>query len=258
MADGGSYIFSAAQAHAAARKLGIPAAYEAILLSSLVKGRWVQRLRRGLYAFADMLVPPFAIATRLVEPSAISHWSALNYHGLTEQIPQSVFALTPNKVVTPSMRAGAPAHPEKRHVWHILGVRYHYVTVKPEFYFGIEPVWISENFRVPMTDKERTILETFASPRLFGGIGEALSLVDQHMARLDLKRLIEYAVRYRKVSVAKRLGWALERAGIPQRTLSPLRKIPMAGLAILDPTRPRGGPVHPTWHIRENLAGKKL
>ena len=256
LADSGHYIFSAEQAHTALHKLEIPESYATVLLSSLVKGRWLQRLRRSLYALSDIQIPPFAIAARLVEPSAISHWSALNHHGLTEQIPQAVFAFTPVKVVTPSMRGGAIAQPKEHHAWHIGSVRYHYVTVKSEYYFGIEQVWINEQFRIPITDRERTVLETFISPRLFGGIGEALSLIDQNAARLDIKRLVDYAVRYKKASVAKRLGWALEREGILQKTLSPLRMIPLTGIAILDPTRPRGGHYNSRWQIQENLPGQ--
>jgi len=156
----GRYIFSTEEAHAAARKLGIRNNYESVLMTSLVQGGWLQRLRRGLYGIADVSIHPFAIATRLVEPSAISHWSALNHHGFTEQIPQSIFAMSPGKVVTPSMRSHSSRRPAERHAWRIGSIRYQYISVKREYFFGIEPVWISEHFRIPMTDKERTVLET--------------------------------------------------------------------------------------------------
>ncbi len=44
------------------------------------------------------------IATSLVSPSAIAHFSALAHHGLTDQIPQVISAITTRKVVVPSMR----------------------------------------------------------------------------------------------------------------------------------------------------------
>jgi len=37
----------------------------------------------------------FEIAMALVDPAAISHWSALHHHALTEQAPRRVFVLTP-------------------------------------------------------------------------------------------------------------------------------------------------------------------
>ncbi len=258
LADNGQYIFSTEEASTAAGKLGIPKNYENSLLGDLAQGKWLQRLRRGLYAIADVSTHPFAIATRLVEPSAISHWSALNHYGFTEQIPQTIFAMTSGKVVTPSMRAGSSNRPAARHVWEIGNSRYQFVTVKRDYFFGIEHVWVSEHFRIPMTDKERTVLETFASPRLFGGIGEALTLVEQNANKLNIKQLVEYAGRYGKASVAKRLGWALERAGISEKELTPLRKMPVTGIAILDPTRPRRGPSNSKWQILENLSGRTV
>lgn len=254
LTESGHSIFTAEQAHAAVRRLGIPETYETVLLSNLVRGRWLRRLRRGLYAIADVQVHPFAIATRLVEPSAISHWSALNHHGLTEQIPQAVSAITPTKIVTPSMREGKAS--SERHAWQVEGVFYQYMNVKREYFFGIENVWVSELFRVPITDKERTVLETFVSPRFFGGIGEGLSILEQQRDKLDLKRLVAYAMRYQKGSVARRLGWALEQAGVPDKTLAPLQRIKVTGMTILDPTRPKRGPCNSRWQIQENLPGR--
>lgn len=256
LADHGKYIFSTEEAQIAANKLDIPKSYESILLTKLTHGKWLQRLRRGLYALGDVSIHPFAVATRLVEPSAISHWSALNHHGFTEQIPQAVFAMTPQKVVTPSMRSVSSRQPPQRHRWEIGNTLYHYTTLKREYFYGIEQVWVSEHFRIPITDRERTVLETFASPRLFGGIGEALSVIDKYSDKLNIPRLIDYGERYGKASVAKRLGWALEGAGISEKMLSPLRKMPVAGMAILDPTRPRGGVHNPKWQILENLPGR--
>ena len=63
LADNGLYIFSTEEAHAAARKLGIRNSYESVLMTSLVQGGWLQRLRRGLYGIADASLHPFAIAT---------------------------------------------------------------------------------------------------------------------------------------------------------------------------------------------------
>src|SRR5579864_7938531 len=74
------FIFRMEDAHREARALGIKNLR--VLLSQLVRGGWLERLSRGLYAFstrrpASPQIPSFAIATALVKPSAISHWSAM-------------------------------------------------------------------------------------------------------------------------------------------------------------------------------------
>lgn len=261
LATQGLFIFTVADAKTQASKIGISDNYLSQILSHLERAGWIIRLRRGLYAGTGSLpggirVHPFAIATRLVEPSAISHWSAMSHHGFTDQIPHVVTAFTPQKVVTPTMRE-SKGKIAGRHVWEVAGIQYEYVSVIPAHFFGIEEVWVDEHFRVPITDKERTILDTFISPRLFGGIGEALQTLEEHVHALDLEKLMGYTVRYGKASVAKRLGWALQRLDARSEFLDPLQKIPVKGFRLLDPTRPRRGPYDKQWMIQNNLVGKR-
>lgn len=261
LANQGLFIFTVGEAKTAAAKMAISDNYLSQVLSHLSQAGWIIRLRRGLYAGTGSLpggvqVHPFAVATRLVEPSAISHWSAMSYHGFTDQIPHIVTAFTPQKVVTPTMRKSNPKIGRK-HSWDIWGTRYEYVTVMPDHFFGIEDVWVDERFRIPITDKERTVFETFVSPRLFGGIGEALATFEEHIHELDLEKLVGYAVRYGKASAIKRVGWVLERLDAPSEFVDPLEEIPIKGFRLLDPTRPRRGPYEKRWMIQNNLLGEK-
>jgi predicted transcriptional regulator of viral defense system len=242
-----------------ASRLGISEPYLRELLSRLVAGNWLIRLRNGLYAGTGTLpgggeIHPFAIATHLVTPSAISHWSAMSYHGLTEQIPQVVTAFTPKRFMTPSLRTRKKQRSGSKQGWEIGGVRYEFTITKPEFFFGIQEIWIDQNFKVPITDKERTMLEGFASPRFFGGMGEILGILNEHFQEFDLQKLVGYGVRYGKAAVAKRLGWALEREEALPDVLTPLEQIPISGYRMLDPTRPRSGPCVSRWMIQDNLS----
>lgn len=258
LASEGRYIFEVKDARSAASPLGVSDTYLPVLLSRLEDGGWLARLRRGLYAIEGGVpekvhVHPFAVATHLIPSTVISHWSAMSYHGLTEQIPQGVQAVTTHKVVTPSMRSGAGAPRPTKHAWVIQGIRYEYTTCKPEHVFGVADVWVDQHFRVPITDKERTMLEGFISPRLFGGMGEVLGILEEHVDELDLRKLVAYAQRYGKASVAKRLGWSLEQVGAPEEVLAPLRAMPVSGFRVLDPSRPDGGPYDKRWMIQNNL-----
>lgn len=257
LANEGRLVFSTPEARDLGLRAGIPQGYTPSLLNRMVQAGWLVKLRRGLYAMSTVAsgeigVHPFVIATRLVSPSAISHWSALSHHGLTDQVPRVVTAFTPKKVVTPSMRS-ADHSGLARHAWKIAGVAYEYVSVRKDHFFGIEQVWVDENSRVPIADRERTVLETFISPRRFGGIGVALRLIESHARQLQLDRLVEYTLRYGKISVAKRLGWALERAHVDESLLVPLLNMPATGYRALDPARPSRGPCDRRWMIQDNL-----
>lgn len=259
----GHIVFSSDEARRIGSRLGISAEYLRALIPQLARGGWLTRLRRGMYAVTgvlagDLHIHPFVVATQIVQPSAISHWSAMHHHGLTDQVPRGVSAITPRKVVTPSMRKPIDEYHQGHHAWVVGGIRYEYVNVKPEHFFGIAEVWVEQSFRVPITDKERTILDLFASPRSFGGMGEALAVIEERVRDIDVRRLVDYALRYGKGSVAKRLGWTLERIGVPDEIIAPLAAIPTSGFRILDPTRPHNGPCDKRWGIQNNLEQEML
>ena len=228
LADAGRYVFTTDDA-VGLRPGDVRPETVPRLLKSLADAGWIIRLRRGLYAGAGKLpgrvdVPPFAIATSLVKPAAVAHLSALARHGLTDKIPRVASATTPRKVVVPSMR-GARAL-EGPHVWHSAGLDFRYVVVAPKhFDLGVEMIWLGERFRVPISDRERTVLDLFAMPRLFGGLGEELRVLERAQGEIDVPRLVGYALRYGSVSVAKRLGWSLEATGAGPAVLAPLRDL---------------------------------
>ena len=114
-------IFSVDAAQPAANALGLSDSQLRWTLSHLARNGWLVRLKRGLYAVQPPLdgsdLHPFAVAAALVQPAAISHWSALSHHGLTTQIPPMVQASTTRKVVTPEMRQGRAHRPRGHAVW---------------------------------------------------------------------------------------------------------------------------------------------
>jgi len=262
LADAGLYVFTTDDAVELRPPDMRPAAVPR-LLKSLADAGWIIRLRRGLYAGTGRLpggvdVPPFAIATSLVKPSAIAHLSALAHHGLTDQIPRVISAITSRKLVTPSMR-GAAKGPEGQHVWHTVGLDFRYVTVVPErFELGIEMIWLDERFRVPITDRERTVLDLFAMPRLFGGIGEGLGVLDRAQGEIDVPRLVTYALRYGSIAVAKRLGWSLEATGTSLAAPAPLLELEATSYGFLDPGRARRGRYDRRWMIIDNRAEDRV
>lgn len=257
LAAAGLYVFTTEDAVRLA-PLGVGPERVRPLLKSLADAGWITRLRRGLYAGTGRLpggvdVPPFVIATSLVTPSAISHLSALAFHDLTDQVPLVITASTPRKVVTPTMRHGAREE-GSRHVWRVDGVECRFVTViARRFELGLETVWLEERFAVRVTDRERTILDLFAMPRIFGGINEGLSVLERSRGDIDFEKLVDYAVRFGSIAVGKRLGWALQEAGAKPEALTPLLELPATSYSPLDPGRARRGPRDPKWHVIVNL-----
>jgi predicted transcriptional regulator of viral defense system len=228
-------------------------------LHALFKSGWIARLKRGVYAVNSSLFPeelnPFALASALVEPMAISHWSALAHHGLTTQIPPMVQAMTPKKVVTPEMRAGEASRPRGRAVWEVLNIEVEFIYIEKTRFFGFQQEWVSRWNRVSITDRERTFLDMAARPDLFGGLELALETYEDHGNEFDLEKLVSYAIRYDMGSVIKRLGWILDQMGVKAETIRALQQYQVQSYYLLDPGRPRSGSSDSRWHITNNLTG---
>lgn len=228
-------------------------------ISALARAGWLEILKRGLYLVRSPLLAeeahPFAIATALAQPSAVSHWSALAHHGLTTQLPQMVQVSTPLKVVTPEMRHGQAQRPRGRAVWVAGGVEVEFIHVAPDRFWGHQEVWVNRWQRVTITDKERTALDVIARPDLFGGMQAALELLEGALPHLQVEPLIRYALRYGEGATVKRLGWALEHMGVATQLLEPLQRLPVKTYYRLDPQKPPSRQYNARWRIIENLTG---
>lgn len=258
LAENGRSTFTVAQARESARAVGVGDSYLPVLLHRLQRAGWLQRVKHGTYAMTIGLpgfpeAHPFAVGMALVEPSAVSGWAALNHHGLTEQIPRVVTLTTPKRVVTPAMRGAVRAAPS---TWDVAGQRYEIVTVVPAHFFGYEETWIGES-RVRIFDRERALLDCFALPRRFGGLAEGLGILEEHVRELNAGRLVEHARQYGTSTVARRVGYALERVGADPGLVEPLRTLPMRGHRPLDPTRTSRGSRNKSWGLIENLSASR-
>jgi predicted transcriptional regulator of viral defense system len=227
------------------------------LVSKLAQSGWIEILKRGTYAVKSPLysgdIPPFAIANALVQPMAISHWSALAHHGFSTQNPAMIQASTLHKVVTPEMRSGEAYRPRGRASWRAFGLEFEFIYVKKDWFWGFQKIWVNSWSQVDITDRERTVLDLIVRPDIFGGIGAASEIVEGTLSQIDLDHLIAYAVRYDVGAVIKRLGWLLERMGVDSRLLTPLGSYPVAGTILLDPSQPKCEKYNPYWRINENL-----
>ena len=240
-----------------AKRQGLSDGHLSQLLSRLNASGQIAILKRGVYLMRSPLyageIHPFAIAAALVQPLAISHWSALAHHGFTTQMPEVVQATTTAQVITPEMRRGRALRPRQRAVWRALDVEIEYIHVQPRRFFGHQSVWVDSWHRVTITDPERTALDLFARPEIFGGLRAVLEILEENLPRLDLSRLVQYALRYGMGALIKRLGRSLEQMGVPGEVIAPLRDYPVKAWYRLDPRGEGDGEYNPRWRIVENL-----
>lgn len=206
---------------------------------------WIERIRPGLYAVIPLSsgtartpqLHEYLVAMRLVDPAAIAFFSAMNYHGLTEQLPREVYVATDHRV-TGTRRAS-------------IGFAYRIISLRPQRFFGLRKEWINES-PFEITDLEKTLVDGLALPQYVGGVGIIAQALAHSWPRIDEPRLHDYAVRIGVSAVVKRLGFLLEalRIGNPE-TLR--RSVALAtGYPLLDPTLPAAGTHSGRWGLQVN------
>jgi len=228
------------------------------LISKLAQGGWIEILKNGTYVVKSSLftesIPPFAIASALVHPMAISHWSALSYHGFTTQNVSMIQASTPQKVITPEMRSGQAYRPRGRSVWRAFNLEFEFIYTTEKKFWGYESVWVNSWNKINIMDKERTALDLIAHPDIFGGFSAAVELFETSFSEINVQRLIKYALRYNTGTIIKRLGWLLDNFDVEKNQLIPLEEFPVRDYVLLDTHQPRSKTNNRRWRVNENLS----
>jgi len=153
------------------------------------------RLERGKYILKSELeeLDILEVVSQLFSPSYIGFWSALHFHGMTDQVPMKVFVATTRR---------------KRNL-DLAGQEIVYVTIKREMFFGYESYG-----KVIASNREKTIIDCLRQPENAGGVVQIFEALTED---LDVSRLIEYCQMTDSSAVASRLGFILEKKGLIER-----------------------------------------
>ncbi|WP_148882910.1 type IV toxin-antitoxin system AbiEi family antitoxin domain-containing protein [Thermococcus aciditolerans] len=226
----------------AREKLGLSDKLLNYYLQELTKEGFLKRIYRGVYAVTPNPAQPpvvddFLLASLIVKPSAVAYWSALNYYGLTEQIPRTTFIQTPKK-------RGYPGRIS------IGGRRFRVVTVRPHKFFGLTTIRRGGR-NVSITDPEKTLIDCLDKPQYCGGIIEVMKALRN--GAFDKETLLAYAERMGSTTVLKRLGFLSERLGLDLEEEIKIPEKNLRSFSLLDPTMPPDGRFDRRWGLRVNV-----
>ena len=204
----------------------------------------IERIEKGKYIIIPLgaekgkyTLHEFVIASLLVKEHAIAYWSALNYYGLTEQIPNTVFIQTNTRKFNNNPK--------------VFGIPYKIIKVKDTKIFGIRKEWIEET-QINITNKEKTIIDCLDLPQYAGGVIEVAKALKNNT--FDNKKLTAYAQRIGNSGVIRRLGYLSELLNIKIN----LPKLNTRNYLLLDPTMPEKSTKNARWRLIINLDEKIL
>ena len=216
-----------------------------VIVDRLAKKKWIERIIKGKYLIVPLSAGvrgeytehEFIIAS-LFEPCYIAYWTALNYYGFTEQVPNKTFVATRKRIQ------------DKK----ILGTSFKFVNISEKKFFGFNDVLIS-NARVKISDKEKTIVDCLDKPKYCGGIGEIVKAIFFAKEEINLEKLTDYAIKTGNNAVIKRLGFIIDFLGLDSMDME--NKI-SGSYSILDPTKGKNGRYNSKWKLLINVSEREL
>ena len=165
-----------------------------VALGKLLKEEMVYKIRNGLYTCTSgenggPVANRFQVASAITESSYVSHHSAFEYYGITDQVFYEVY-------VSSEMRF---------HDFEFDGYTYHYV--KSQMREGVDALQFSGGITV--TDKERTIADSIRDLNLIAGLEEVLDCVTS-VKGIDEGKLLKYLDKYDSAFLYQKTGFIVE------------------------------------------------
>lgn len=178
-------------------------------VAQMSKAGWLIRLKRGVYlvltdistlGFVD--VSPFVVAQALNEKSYISFESALQHHGLFDQLLARIDSVTTGTTKTYSVRQ----------------TTYNFSMIQQDCYFGFTAEQI-QGHTVAIAEKEKAILDIL----YFRSSAHAASLVleklETYRDDFAFDRLKAYSQRY-SLGMVRKVGFLLDQIGVDTSDLA--------------------------------------
>lgn len=203
-------------------------------LRTLIKNGLINIIEKGKYChhnFRDEHV----IGNYLAQDGVIAYWSALNLHGLTEQISNTVF------VQTTKMKRNKT----------VFGVRYQFIKVKQEKIAGIEIAGYG-NHSYRITDREKTIVDCFDLPEY---AGEFPGIIRAFAGNTwDEQKLINYAGKINNSAAIKRMGYLAELFDLELKDFIAFAKRNVTKtISLFDNSGTNEGSYNTGWGLRMNI-----
>ena len=220
------------------------------ILSRLARKGWLHRLKRGVYVIVPVSSPTakpaienaWPLAMQLFKPAFVSGWSAAEHWGLTEQIFNTLALVTTTT--------------QRRALHEIGGINFQTKVVPNDRFFGSKAEWFGSS-EVQIADPNRMVIDILDSPTFGGGGRHTVDIVRKYFGTefLNLDLLLDYAKRYGRGSIFKRLGFLAEESKVPvSEEWKRICQTHMSkGITKLDPDSPAKGRIVTKWKLLINL-----
>lgn len=220
------------------------------ILSRLTKKGWLYRIKRGMYftvpitslSSNPIIEDLWPLAVKVFEPAYISGWTAAEHWNFTEQIFNSLSIVTQKR--------------QRKSEQFISRVKIKVKVLKEEYFFGTKNLWFGSN-KIQIADPSKLIIDILDMPEFGGGGRHVVDIVKSYWNSdiYNSELLLDYALRFGKGSVIKRIGFLAEyfKANVSKKWLENCQNNISAGISNLDPNSPPKGKILSKWNLRINI-----
>ena len=163
-------------------------------LKRLMKQKLIMKIRNNLYTCisgetGSPVANRFQIACMVTKNAYISHHTAIEYYGMSDQVYYDVYVSS-----------------EKRFQEFVFdGYTYKYISTKTQA--GVETVRYSGGIRV--TDLEKTLIDSVKDMDKISGIEEIIAFI-RAIRKLNEQKLFKYLEEYQNQFLYQKLGYLME------------------------------------------------
>lgn len=187
-------------------------------ITELEKGKYVlSPARSGLEGL--WVEHPYLVVPNLIDEYYIGFWSAMNYWGMTEQIPRTVFVATRKR---------------KRNIEY-GNQEFKFIILSKKKFFGSVREKI-EDFEFNISNREKTIVDGLMHPEYCGGISEVAKAIWNVREELYWDKLLGMVDTVGINAVDRRLGYLLDVMEIQKDISQKLSRKGFIGFRWLDPS----------------------
>ncbi len=196
---------------------------------------------RFLISFKAVMPEWHLLAEHLVKEAKhyIGYYSALQLHNLITQ-PSLKEQIVVSKQIRPS-------------AIKIKKVPFQFIYHNEKHFFGAKKIWIDSFHKVLCSDLEKTLIDCLFKPDYAGGIVEIARALYTSRDKINYKKLLEYAEKFKSQAVIKRLGFLLETLELKTGIINKLQESKTASYIVLDTELPKSGKMISRWSIQQNL-----
>ena len=233
--------------------INLPIKETSLLLTYFTTKEWLARIKRGLYITVPLGAinhkaykeNPWVVADKVFSPCYIGGWSAAEHWGLTEQIFNTVIAVSTRR-------------PQKKNMT-IQGTNFIIKYVNKKYFSQTTSAWIDNN-KIQISNPSQTIVDILDDPSIGGGIRNIADMIKEYFISefRNNETLLEYINNKNNKTIYKRLGYLIEARKIDAINIRKICKENISsGYSLLDPSIKDKGTCNNKWQLRINIRVEK-